>query len=30
VRAEVNDARATAGIAFAELALAAGDDVHAP
>jgi cobalt-zinc-cadmium efflux system outer membrane protein len=29
VRAEVNDARATAALAFAELALAAGEDLHA-
>ena len=29
VRAEVNDARATAALAFAELAVAAGEDIHA-
>ncbi|HEX3759386.1 MAG TPA: TolC family protein [Kofleriaceae bacterium] len=29
VRAEVNDARATAALAFAELAQAAGEDIHA-
>ncbi len=29
VRAEINDARATAAVAFAELALAAGEDIHA-
>lgn len=29
VRAEINDARATAAVAFAELAQAAGEDVHA-
>jgi outer membrane protein TolC len=28
-RAEMNDARATAALAFVELALAAGEDVHA-
>jgi outer membrane protein TolC len=30
VRAELNDARAEAAIAFAELRLAAGEDVHGP
>lgn len=29
VRAEVNDARATAALAFADLSLAAGEDIHA-
>jgi outer membrane protein TolC len=29
VRAEINDARATAAVAFAELAQAAGEDIHA-
>jgi outer membrane protein TolC len=30
VRAEINDARGTAALAFAELAQAAGEDIHAP
>jgi hypothetical protein len=29
VRAEINEARATAARAFAELAVAAGEDLHA-